>query len=114
MPEIRRSEITLVFAHYDYFTGRAVRIVLNMEPTRENLEAAFQCLAIAKREKVGYASKYAQKIADDAYHTWHGRATDLQLKVLHALASTKAQKLQDALGDILDRELKSAQTMLTV
>lgn len=110
--EIRGAEISLIFAHYDYFTGRAIRILLTLEGTRANLEAAATCIDIARREKVWFVSRHAQRVANDAYSTWHERATDLQLKVLGELARSSPSKVQVALLAVLERELSCAQTSL--
>lgn len=114
MPELRRSEITLLFAHYDYFTGRAIRIVLTLEQTPPNLEAAVQCIIMAKKERVFYMSKNARKIAADAYFTWRLHASDLQLKLLDELQRGASAKVQDAVLGLLERELRAGQQQLTV
>lgn len=110
--EIRRSELTLLFAHYDYFTGRAIRIMLHVPQGIESmahlvnrLEQACQCIVLAKKNNVRYVSAEAREVAHDAYRTLRSVCTDLQLKVLECCAVSTTTVVQKALLTLLEREL---------
>lgn len=105
MSEIRRSEKTLLFAHYDYFTGRALRILLNLEDTTANIDAACACLVVARKERSSYQSKQAKKLASECYHVWRLQLTDVQLRVLDTCASAPPNRLQQRLLETLELEL---------
>ena len=106
--EIRRNEVTNLFAHYDYFTGRAIRIVLNGE-TRKDLEMACQCIVLAKKLKVRYVGAEAREVAADAYRTLRPVTTDLQLKVLECCATSPPGIVQKALLSLFELELSKMQ-----
>ncbi len=102
---VSMASLTTVYCHYDYFTGRGIRIVLELETTKENLEAAIVCVERAKHERSQMVSKRARDIAGDAYHTSRPIASDMQLKVLDVLASNLANVVHARLLDLLQREL---------
>lgn len=102
--EIRRSEKTTLFAHYDYFTGRAIRIIMNGD-TAKDLEMACQCIVLAKKNKVRYVSAEAREVAHAAYLTLRSVCTDIQLKVLECCATSTSTVVQKALLQLLEREL---------